>query len=523
MAKSKNSLRVYPRQSQNPLQRLAEALGEISVLRNYRPSGWGFKYSTPYRLDSSKVDYSLARELYRNINDKYKLGAGFAKPIINTTAGFMGAPSFTHQNKVAEADKALEEHMDRWTGKILRTNRNMLRDGDVYARIIQQPSRFNLKEESFDLTLVPPEWVTPIPDPITGSLMEVAISYPIRKLDKDGREEFTYTLIERITAKTREFEFDGKAPQEAKDRYQKDAGANPWGFIPIVHFRNEAEEHQVYGCSELESVEPFMKAYHDTMLHAVQGSRMFSRPKASFALKSVDKFLRDNFSADEIRSKKLKFADKEIYLMQEGDKAGFITAESGSAGITTLLEFIFYCIVDVSETPEFAFGTAVASSKASVSEQMTPLAKKIQRKRGMAEEPYGELASMFLAMWSQVENVKLETYQVDTEWEELSPKDDKEVADTIKTLVDGLVTAVEGNLLSVPAAADFLREFVPTALPFEDEEEDDDEQRRIVKYAAWQERLRDGEGWERGEGDELDPNFDPNKDPNKKPPGAGDK
>lgn len=238
-----------------------------------------------------------------------------------------------------------------------------------------------------------------------------------------------------------------------------------------------------------------MKAYHDTMLFAVQGSKLFSRPKAKFSLKDVRKFLENNFSQDEIKAGKLKFADKEIFLLQEGDDASFITADSGLEGITTLLKFLYFCIVDVSETPEFAFGTAVQSSKASVSEQMVPLARKIRRKRGMFEEPYGELAGMYLAMWAKVENRTLDTYQVDVGWDELSPKNDKETADTIKTLVEGLVAGIEANVVSVDAAAEFLREFIPSMLPWADPDADDDERRRVAKSMLWRKRIDDGEGW----------------------------
>lgn len=484
----------------NILKRLTRAIGEISVLR--RNISWGFSFTIPYTLDSSRVDYKLARELYRNTADKYKLGAGFAKPIINTTAGFMGAPHFTHTDP--EADKALEEEMSRWVGKILRINRNTLRDGDVFARIARIPNRFNPNEETFGLLLIPPEWVTPIIDPLTGEWQELIIRHPVIVHDKEGRKVNEYSIIERITTRSREIEADSKAPVEVRQKNRTED--NPWGFIPVVHFKNEAEENQLYGTSDLEAVEPFMKAYHDTMLFAVQGSKLFSRPKAKFSLKDVNKFLNDNFSEEEIKAGKLKFADKEIFLLQEGDDASFITADSGLAGITTLLKFIYFCIVDVSETPEFAFGTAVQSSKASVSEQMVPLSRKIRRKRGMFEEYYGELASMYLAMWSKVENVKLETYRVDVGWEELSPKNDAEVATTIKTLIEGLTTGIETGLLSIDAAAEFLREFVPSMLPWVDPDADDDERRRVAKSFSLIHRLQDGRGLESidtGDGEEV--------------------
>jgi len=483
------------RKKPNLIRRIVRAVGEISVLRNAWPAGWGFQYMAPYHLDSSRVNYQLARELYRNINDKYKLGAGFARPIVDTAAGFMGAPHFSHPDP--EADNALESDMERWTGKILRINRNAIRDGDVFARIIRVPSRFDPKKrEEFSLQLIPPEWVTPVPDPLTGAWQQIVIRYPVTVTDEQGRTTAEYTLTEVLTDKLRTITVDGRAPAEA--RSQNRTEENPWGFIPVVHFKNEAEETQLYGASDLEPVEPFMKAYHDTMLFAVQGSKYFSRPKVKFRLNNVKKFLEDNFSPEEIQAGKLKFADKEIFLLQDEDDAEFISADSGLQGITTLLKFIFFCIVDVSQTPEFAFGTAVQSSKASVSEQMVPLARKIRRKRGLFEEPHGELASMYLAMWSKVNNRILDTYRVDIGWDELSPKNDKEVAETINTLIQGLSTGIEMGLVSLDAAAEFLREFIPSMLPWADPDADDDERRRVAKTMLWRKRIEDGEGWVEG-------------------------
>ena len=474
---------------------LKRVVGELSVLRSKHTGSWGHLFTRPYTLDSGRVDYTLARDLYRNTADSYKLGAAFAKPIVNTIAGFMGVPSFTHVD--TDADRVLEQVIQTWTGKILRINRNTLRDGDVFVRIVRIPNKWG-DGHMFDLTLVPPEWVTPIMDPLTGTWQALVIKHPVVTVDPTGRKTGDYHIVETLTPHTRTVEVDTRAPEDL--RQHNTTEPNPRGFIPVVHFRNEAEENQIFGFSELESVEPFMKAYHDTMLHAVQGAKLFSRPKTRFALKDVQKFLGDNFSAEEVQSGKLPFMDKEIFLMQENDTVSFITADSGLEGTTTLLKFLFRNIVDVSETPEFAFGTAVSSSKASVSEQMVPLARKIRRKRGMFEEYYGELAGMFLTMWSKVENHRLQTARVDISWDELSPRNDQEVATTVKTLVEGLATAVESSLLSVDAASEFLREFVPTMLPYMDPDAGDDERRRMVKSMVWRKRMEDTEGWGPKEG-----------------------
>ncbi len=450
-------------------------VGEISSMALTSPITVGTLGS--YRLESQRVDYTLARELYRNINDKYKLGAAFAKPVINSTVGFMGVPSFTYGDQT-ELNADVEAILNRWEGKLFRVTRNTLRDGDIYGRIMYSPNRFSPDgKEQFELNLLPPEWVVPIADPINGGYLEVIITYPYIKVDKDGRQD-NYNIREIIRPKEIETIVDSNAPASVKEL----AGTrpNPWGFIPIVCFHNEQEEYQTNGISELEALEPFMKSYHDTMLFAVQGSKMFSRPKAKFKLKDVQAFLTNNFPVAEINGGKLNFSNKEIFLMEQEDDAEFITADSGLQGITTLLEFLFYCVVDVSETPEFCFGTAVSSSKASVSEQMTPFARKIRRKRGMFEEQFMELGIMLATMWSMVNSSKLEIYEPDISWEAISQKNDSEVALTIKDLADGLATAIDSQILSVQAASEFMREFIPSMLPYVDETAESDEMRRIA-------------------------------------------
>jgi len=473
-------------------QWLRDAIGEISVLRTL--GGWFGSFNPGYMLDSSRVDYNLARELYNNTNDDYKLGAGFARPIINTTAGFMGVPHFSHMGANEEADQELERAFSRWSGKLLRIHRNALRDGDVFARLTATADQFDPKRSVIDLMLIPPEWVTPIPDPVNGGYLEVIIRTPVEIKDEDGRLKHKYYVVERITKDTQSVKIEGDAPDNVRQALEKPDEKNNWGFVPIVHFKNEAEEHQLFGASDLEPVEPFMKAYHDVMLFAIQGAKLFSHPKVKIHVKDIQQFLDDNFETEEIERGVIKFDSRDIFFVHENENIEFITADPGLDGVTTLLQFLFYCIVDVSETPEFAFGTAVQSSKASVSEQMVPLARKIRRKRGMFEEAHQELAAMYLAMWAKVNNVKLDTYQVDVGWEEISPKNDKEIAETITTLINGLTTGIESGIISVDSAAEFLREFVPSMLPWVDEDADDDERRRVARSLAMMQRLRDGMG-----------------------------
>jgi len=469
--------------------RIKKAMGEISQLR-YSPT---VIYPIGnYSLDSYRVDYKLARELYRNINDKYKLGAGFVKPIINTTVGFMGVPHFSHND--IEAHMVLEEWSDRWSGKMIRINRNTLRDGDCFVKLERIQDKYVENKYRLEMKIIPPEFVIPIPDVINGGFLEVIIYHPVPLYDSHGRIIGEAKLVERINKNEIEWSVEGNVPRELLSYMGKDI--NRWGIVPIVHFKNEAEENNLWGLSEIEAVEPFLKAYHDTFLFAIQGAKLFARPKVKFSLRSVDKFLRDNFSEEELREGRIRFDNKEIFFLSEGDDVSFITTDSGLEAITTLLKFIFFCIVDVSETPEFAFGTAVQSSKASVSEQMIPLARKIRRKRNIFEEYYKELSEMYLYMWSLSEGRKLDSYEVDIGWDEVNPRNDKEIAEAINNLMNGLSKGVETGLISLQSASEFLRDYIPSMLPYLDESGDDDERRRIAKGFVLRQRLEDGQGLE---------------------------
>ena len=78
--------------------------GEISKLRT-AVTGWSIRTGRlggGYKLDSSRVDYALARELCNNTADNYKLGGAFAKPVVNTTVAFMGVPRFRSEDEAAQ-------------------------------------------------------------------------------------------------------------------------------------------------------------------------------------------------------------------------------------------------------------------------------------------------------------------------------------------------------------------------------------------------------------------------------------
>jgi len=485
---------------------LQKAVGEISKLRDniFNPLGWriiGSSYGAPYKLNSSRVDYAKARALYDNTDDDYKLGAGFAKPVINTTVGFMGVPHFRSEDEDAQA--VLDDFFSTNVSKMQRTHRNALRDGDCYVWITREETEdaalYPEAKVRLVYNIIPPEQVKKINrNPLTGKPREYILVSEHVWEDENG-EKKRAIITQHISRERRVIQIEGDTPPDIQPGEEK----NPWGFIPIVHLKNEGDEHEEFGRSDLEPIEPFLKAYHDVMLHAIQGSKMHSTPRLKLKLKDVAQFLKNNFDITDPQKfaadgGTINFDGHELLIFQDEEDAEFIEVKSATGDAATLLKFLFYCIVDTSETPEFAFGVHTPSSLSSVKEQMPILVRRIARKREHFTEAWQLLARIVLAMTAQAEGKRFSTHATTLEWDEIDPRDEKDVAETLERITNALNTALQGGFISIDAAAQFLAQYIETMNDYvSDDPEIPGERERIVKTRLMLMRLEDSQFFEK--------------------------
>lgn len=481
-----------------------KAVGEISRLRQsvykWKSGMTTGKFATVYKLDSSTVNYELARELYYNENDKYKLGAWCAKPVINTCVGFMGVPAFRSEDESAQ--EALDDFFSHNVSRQQQTHRDALRDGDCWVWITREEDLDEaLYPESGGVHLVyniiPPEQISNIiRDPLTGIPIEYILISDHEWIDDSGTKQ-TSRIEQRISKKLRKITvLDGPVPPGMMKEEEAD---NVWGFIPIVQFSNERDVSAANGRSDLEPIEPFMKAYHDVMKHAIQGSKLHSTPKLKLKLKDVAAFLKNNFGIDDPEQfaregKKINLENRELLIFQDEEDAQFIEVQSAIGSAGDLLKFIFYCIVDVSETPEFAFGTHTPSSHASVKEQMPILVRRVARKREHFTESWEHLARIVLAMTAKASGKKFATHTTSLLWDEIDPRDDKEIAEELRTIVEALSSAVGSYLISYESAVNFLAKFIDTMDDYVgDSREVPGEREKIMRDKIRMARLEDSE------------------------------
>lgn len=447
-----------------------------------------------YKLDSSRVDYELARNLYQNKNELYKLGAAFIKPIINSTVGFMGVPHFQIEDE--EANSILESFALDNTSKMLKTHTNALKLGDCYVWLTREERKNPLypdKETRIMYNFIAPDEVKDIIlDPITKEPVAYILETDNEWTDIEDNKK-KCKIKQAITAEERIIEIEGDIPEGI----ETGTYPNQWGFIPIVHFKNEPDETLKYGQSEIEPIEPYVKAYHDVMLHALKGSKMHSTPKLQMKLKDVAGFLRNNFGVED----PVKFAKEggkvnldghEILFLTSDEEANFLEVSSSTGDAQVLLKLLFYCIVDISETPEFVFGVHTPSSLASTKEQMPIMVNKIRRKREQFTEQWQLLSRMVLIMSSNSTGFKYSSYDVAIGWDEVNSKDEKEAAETLEKISNALSKCLDSGIISEESAVNFLSQYIDTMSNYiNDDPEIIGEREKIIKTKMLRYRMDD--------------------------------
>lgn len=441
-------------------------------------------FASEYRLDSGTVDVRLSRALYRNVEPRYKLGAGFSRPAINVPVGFMGAPILrAAKGSDDEAQDWLDRLAPQWEGAYRSIHKAVFIDGEALARI--RPANrspaygalFGPEDRDLELTYEPSEAFEILHmDEDIGAVEAVRVKHAFY-VEEGGRSVERF-LWETLTPTEMILEYENN--YRPKRRIP-----NPLGFVPAVHIKNESHRHELRGRSELEPLEPYMKFYNDVMLHAGSASNLHSTAKLIVRVQDVETFLNNNFTEAEITDGRLRFKDKDVLFFETGapeigvtsasayeEGAEVIQATAPLGDTNTLLEYIFLNIVDVSEVPEWAFGGAIASSKASVSEQSAPLVHKTNRKRSEFANPHALLGRMALRQLGF-------SARVEVSWDDLAQRDTKSEAEAVKTLGEILIALNDADIMSKKAIVEELRPYLKSLLPYVQNDESRDEKARL--------------------------------------------
>lgn len=430
----------------------------------------GGMYPTGPRYDNTIVNMELARQLYRNDGGDTQLGAGFCKPIIDRTVEFIGIPSVAMDNEetAEEINRAINQV---WKPKLTEMFRNAARDSKTFVRVwrptFSNPLVTDFERDACELTIIDPDRCDVIYDPRDPTyVIEAWIKNRVALPEADapprpapGTQRRPGTREHEIweVMKPDSIRFYDATTDRWIDEWTSD---NPFGFVPLVEVWNEYDSTLSGGQSDLESVYPFVKAFHEVLLQGLQAHKYHSIPKAKFKVRDVIGFLKNNYPATldpetgrPMPGASISWQGREILFIGPDEDLEFIQMTSILGDTKTLLEFLVDCIAVSSEMPEELFMRAEqgAAATGGADKKIIAFEKKIERKRNNFQEYLQRIIKMKMV----INGVAPE--RVEVMWEEFRPDTLVTFAQALQQTVMSLEVLLQREIVSDDTAREMIR------------------------------------------------------------------
>ncbi len=356
-----------------------------------------------------------------------------------------GAQSRARRASPLRDDVSIGALNDWWAdhhAEILRGYEEALNLGDCYLVI----------NADLSVTVLPPQVVEPMLDAegaVAGWRITESAEYRVmsheRKDSTQSREDAkaqsfgTMTVVDEYTAAGRV-----RRVMRGGVVIQTERFANLIGRAPVIHIANKVGADEFYGRPEGDALIPALQRYGDVIDAAIKGNVRQGRPTPV-----IEKL----GTAEQVRKFWEKFGRRETHTLPDGSteavdvidfdpdqlltlggEAQFKYAAPGSfSGDTqTILNLLFYLVVQHSEIPEAVWGASIPSSRASAETQMQPFVKWIEKKRGLALEWLIEVARVALAYLALIDRRIDPAMPIEIGWRALSEADGRLTLDTVE-------------------------------------------------------------------------------------------
>lgn len=370
---------------------IKEMTGRVEPVSKVFTSLWETDFSGRESEDYSKPNFYLTKAVYyvSEITNKesytgttegtrYLLGAPLVKPIINSCNSFAFA-----QPPTIKSDTQDTEEINNWINEnhseLFLLTRFALRDGVSYARVADGK-----------LTLIPGERVEIVPDVRTGEVKGYDVGVTVKEGDSQNPVKYVTEYRESVP-NIRVLKYESKSEAEVIEEVPGAEGSP----MPIIAFHNQKEPGYIYGISDIQNVFYLLANYHGVLSEAVKNNIFNSKRIPYFTgIDNISNFLETNGEKQDDGTYKLRWKSESILFGSKDFAIKVMEGVKTADDAKTLLEILFWLICQTSETPEFVFGTAVRSSKASVSEQMPVMIRKAEAKRKEMEIYFRELIDL---------------------------------------------------------------------------------------------------------------------------------
>jgi hypothetical protein len=438
----------------------------------------------PTRNDfsSTKVNYEIARSIYRNDNAQTSL-AGFGKPIVDLPVYFIGLPSASSGDEIYDdfINDCITIH---WAEALTEMKRNAIRDSRCVVRV-RKPGEKNIlmtpdELEACYLEVLPPESVEIFYNEIDGTIIDRAYyTKTVEIVDSwdDGGPNAQpapriseHVIIEEVTPTDYNY-YDQTLGRVAGGLASEVIRGASFAFVEVF---NEYDSTLQGGQSDLESAYPFICAFHDVLGQALKAHKYHSIPKAKFKINDIQTFLANNFPDSFEQDEKgqpipgsftgtVSWQGTEILFFEPEEDGSFMEAQSVLGDSKTLLDFLLDCVCISSEIPRWAFNASSDRSERNVELAMMPFKQKVERKRIGFKPPIQMIAKMVLKI------VGMEPRKLHMVWKELSTTDLVNQMQSLQQLVMAVEVASSRGLISDQTGRQTIRPFMPAMKPSDEE------------------------------------------------------
>lgn len=383
---------------------------------------WRSSYTQPSN-DWSRADYDYWRRAYRARVKGLELSGLLIKPIVSKLAAW----TLGRAPKWKVAGKTNQQALDQWWtdhhAEILRAWRSALKEGDAWLVV----------NSDLSVTLLPPDVVDPI---VAETDFSQIIGWRVTQSLQHPDSLARMVVIDEYYADRRvhRVEVNGVMTQER-------VYPNLLGRLPIVHIANQPNAGEVFGHPEAEGLLPLLHKYGEVFEAAIEGNVLQGRPTPVLLFETIndlDKFDEENATYEtqtlpDGRTMQVKIYDLDLSQLLVASGATFSYEAPGNftEDTTRLLEIMYYLILQHAEVPEFMFGNAIASSKASAESQLGPFIEFVKARRGEMGAWLTEIAMIVLAYLS-LTTPRVSTQTPTLQWEALDQEDGKLTLETIR-------------------------------------------------------------------------------------------
>lgn len=406
---------------QSPFKTIREMIGRLTIEDQINKLS-SIRFAWTKNINSEKLErtnYALTKAIYyaskitengKTYGEDYLLGASFGRKVVHAVAsfGFSQPLQVTFTDSSAKDIDTAESFIKDWLEdngyEILKLAINTLRDGDSFIKI----------KDNLSAVLLDPNRISYDLDPVNGEIVAVNDTVKIQEENVVYIYKTVYTnnYPFEITYKYKAGEEKNKtiissnsgtetaeAPVLTNDLLAANSSDvllnQAYKPIPIVGFHNNKESGYAYGYSEYQNLYFLFANYHAVLYEAIKGNIFNSQITPYITgVDNKEEFMRNNGELQDNGEYRLKFDKGDIWVGGENFDIKMISTSTNAGEAQTILETIFWLICQASEVPEFIMGTAVQSSKASVSEQLPVMLKKAEMKRAEFLEYFKQLIQL---------------------------------------------------------------------------------------------------------------------------------